>query len=55
MEIETRFSRTGFLELKVDQQEINVHTIQEAQDVIYKLTDVIEDLQTFIEDNPNKK
>ena len=50
MEIRVRFSNSGFIELKTDQQETTCFTWDEANKVYEHLKDVIYDLEIFMEE-----
>ena len=50
MKIEIRNSGGTFIELKTEQQETNCFNTEEAQDVMFHLLDVVDELKRFIEE-----
>ena len=50
MKIETRNANGVFIELMTDQQETTCFSVEEAQDVLFHLLDVVDDLKIFIKE-----
>ncbi len=50
MIIQTRNAGGSFLELKTDQQETNCFSKEEAEDVLFHLLDVVDELKRYIEE-----